>query len=274
VHAHVAFQDLTPHNARVDRTLEVMVEAARAGGAVALGHFRRGGQARTKPDGSPVTLADSEAEETIARILRAAFPEHGFLGEEAGQSGPAARRFIVDPVDGTRNFVRGIPFWATLVALEEDSQVKAGVVYQPVTGTLHVARRGQGAFRDGRPIRVSSIAAVEEATLLHATLGFLRREGCWEGFLRLVDTTAQQRGFGDFLCFTMVAEGQGDIAIAPGVKPWDLAALLILVEEAGGRLTDMTGAPTIYSGTALATNGLLHQAALDLMRGSRGAGLP
>ncbi len=251
--------------------MEAMVAAARAGGEVALAHFRRGGAATLKPDGSPVTDADREAEETIARILGATFPEHGFLGEEAGARGPAGRRFIVDPIDGTRNFVRGIPLWATLVALEEDGEVIAGVVHQPVTGTLHIARRGRGAWRDGRPLRVSSIAALEEASLIHATLSLLRREGHWEAFLRLVDRTRLQRGFGDFLCYTMVAEGQGEIALAPGVKPWDLAALKILVEEAGGRFTDMAGGPTIYSGTALATNGLLHEAALALIREPRQA---
>lgn len=246
-----------------------MVEAACAGGEIALAHFRRGGEATLKADGSPVTAADREAEQAIAEILRAAFPGHGFLGEEAGARGPAQRRFIVDPIDGTRNFVRRIPLWATLLALEEQGQVTAGVVHQPVTGTLYTARLGRGAFLDGQRIRVSPVASLGEATLVHATLGVLRREGHWEAFLRLVDSTGLQRGFGDFLCYTLVAEGKGDIALAPGVKPWDLAALKILVEEAGGRFTDMTGVPTIYSGTALATNGRLHDLALDLIRGCR-----
>jgi histidinol-phosphatase len=258
----------------VDRVLEVMVEAARAGGEVALAHFRRGGEVRLKADGSPVTAADCETEQAIAEILRAAFPEHGFLGEEAGARGPVERRFIVDPIDGTRNFVRRIPLWATLLALEEQGQVTAGVVHQPVTGRLYTARLGQGAFLDGQRLRVSRIASLGDATLVHATLGLLRREGHWEAFLRLVDSTAQQRGFGDFLCYTLVAEGKGDIALAPGVKPWDLAAPRLLVEEAGGRFTDMAGVPTIYAGTALATNGRLHAQALDLIRQGREASRP
>ena len=244
-----------------------MVEAARAGGEVALAHLRRGTEATLKPDGSPVTEADRGAEEAIAEVLRAAFPEHGVLGEELGARGPSERRFIVDPIDGTRNFIRGIPLWATLVALEEHGEVTAGVVYQPVTRDLHTARRGQGAFLNGEPLQVSRIAALEEATLIHATLGALRREGHWDAFLRLVDSTRLQRGFGDFLCYTMVAEGKGEIALAPGVKPWDLAAVKILVEEAGGRFTDLAGAFTIYSGTALGTNGRLHDLALAVIRG-------
>ena len=244
-----------------------MVEAARAGGEVALAHCRRGTEATLKPDGSPVTEADRETEEVIARTLGAAFPEHGVLGEELGARGPSERRFIVDPIDGTRNFIRGIPLWATLVALEEHGEVTAGVVYQPVTRDLHTARRGQGAFLNGERLQVSRIAALEEATLIHGTLCALRREGYWDAFLRLVDSTRLQRGFGDFLCYTMVAEGKGEIALAPGVKPWDLAAVKILVEEAGGRFTDLAGALTIYSGTALGTNGRLHDLALALIRG-------
>ncbi len=244
-----------------------MVEAARAGGEVALAHLRRGTEATLKPDGSPVTEADRGAEEAIAEVLRAAFPEHGVLGEELGARGPSARRFIVDPIDGTRNFIRGIPLWATLLALEEHGEVTAGVVYQPVTRDLHTARRGQGAFLNGQRIQVSRVTALEEATLVHATLGLLRREGYWDAFLRLVDRTGLQRGFGDFLCYTMVAEGKGEIALAPGVKPWDLAAVRVLVEEAGGRFTDLAGAFTIYSGTALGTNGRLHDLALAVIRG-------
>ena len=244
-----------------------MVEAARAGGEVALAHFRRGTEARLKPDGSPVTQADRGAEEAIAEVLFAACPEHGVLGEELGARGPSARRFIVDPIDGTRNFIRGIPLWATLLALEEHGEVTAGVVYQPVTRDLHTARRGQGAFLNGQRIRVSGVTALEEATLVHTTLGLLRREGYWDAFLRLVDRTGLQRGVGDFLCYTMVAEGKGEIALAPGVKPWDLAAVRVLVEEAGGRFTDLAGAFTIYSGTALGTNGRLHDLVLALIRG-------
>jgi len=134
-----------------------MVEAARVGGAIARERFTRGFAVSMKGDGSPVTEADREAEAAIARVLGAAFPAHGWLGEETGGRGPDDRRFIVDPIDGTRNFVAGIPFWATLIALEEAGVATAGVVFQPLTGDLHVARRGGGAFLNGRSIRVSAI---------------------------------------------------------------------------------------------------------------------
>jgi len=249
----------------MDRVLDAMIEAARAGGGVALGHFRRGVEVGLKADRSPVTAADHEAEAAIVETLRRAFPDHGVLAEESGARGPAERRFIVDPIDGTRNFVRGIPIWAVMVALEERGAITAGVIWEPVRGNLHTARRGQGAFLNGERIHVSRVATLEEAMLVHATLNALRRDGLWDGFVRLVDATARQRGFGDYLCYTTIAEGKADVALATNAKVWDLAAAKILLEEAGGRLTDVRGEDSITRGTALASNGLLHQAALRLL---------
>jgi len=243
-----------------------MVEAARAGGATALEHYRRGVSVSLKADRSPVTEADRAAEAAILDVLRARCPDHGAFGEELGESGPRSRRFIVDPIDGTRNFVRGIPTWAVLIGLEEDGQVTAGVVYQPVTGTLHTAWRGQGAYRDGTRIRVSPVDALERALVVHSSVNFLRRSTYWDGFLRLADRTQVQRGFGDFSAYLWVAEGQGEIALSTTVKAWDVAALKVVVEEAGGRLTDLDGGSGIYGSTVFASNGLLHDAALAVMQ--------
>ena len=245
-----------------------MVEAARAGGAVALEHYRRGFSVSIKADRSPVTEADHEAERAIIGVLRSRCPDHGTLGEEFGESGSRERRFIVDPIDGTRNFVRRIPTWAVLIGLEEDGEVMGGVVYQPATGALHTAWRGQGAWRDGERIRVSPVDALERALVVHSSVNFLRRSPYWEGFLRLADRTQVQRGFGDFSAYLWVAEGQGEIALSTTVKSWDVAALKILVEEAGGRLTDLDGRLGIYGTTVFASNGLLHDAALAAMRTS------
>src|SRR5262249_44843833 len=144
-----------------------MVEAARAGGAVARERQRRGFSVTLKGDGSPVTDADRDAEAAGARVLTTAYPEHGWLGEETGTRGSPGCRFIVDPIDGTRNFVKGLPQWATLVALEEDGVVTAGVVYQPVIDVLHVARRGEGAYADGARIHVSAVTRLPAAPLAH-----------------------------------------------------------------------------------------------------------
>jgi histidinol-phosphatase len=255
----------------MDPRLDVMVEAARAGGAVALEHYRRGIEVTLKADRSPVTEADREAERAIVGVLRARCPDHGVLGEELGEAGPRNRRFIIDPIDGTRNYVRRIPMWAVMIGLEEDGEVTAGAIFQPVTGVLHTAWRGQGAYRDGERIRVSRVDALDRALLVHSSLNFLRRSKYWDGFLDLVDRTQVQRGFGDFSAYLWVAEGQGEIALSTTVKAWDVAAIKAVVEEAGGRITDLDGSTGIYGSTVFASNGLLHDAALAALRRERRA---
>lgn len=253
--------------ARADRALTVAVEAARAAGEVALKYYRSGFEVTVKPDQSPVTQADREAERVIVQILREAFPEWGFLGEEFGVQGKQEVRWIIDPIDGTRNFIRRIPIWAVLIALEERGEVTAGVVLNPVTADLYTARKGQGAFANGEPMRVSPVSELKDALLVHASLNLIREIGYWDGFVRLVDATAMQRGFGDYLDYMLLAEGKAEVAMEAGLKPWDLAPMKILIEEAGGRFTDFQGRSTIHSSTALATNGHLHNNALARLTG-------
>ena len=248
------------------RALDAAIDAARTAGRIALGYYRGRFDVMLKADQTPVTLADQESERAIVEILGKAFPEFGFLGEEFGAKGPQERRWIIDPIDGTRNFVRRIPVWATLIGLEEAGEITAGVVYNPVTDEMHAARRGGGAFLNGERIRVSVTNALDDATFLHAGLGIVRKAGWWDGFARLIDGTLSQRGFGDYLGYALVAAGKAEIYAELDLKPWDLAPCKILLEEAGGRFTDFDGRPTIYSGTALASNGLLHDAALALLR--------
>jgi histidinol-phosphatase len=253
-----------------DRFLEAALDAAHAAGAIALKYFRGDVRVMQKADRTPVTQADQEAEAAIVERLRAAFPDVGFLGEEFGAQGQQARRWIVDPIDGTKNFVRGIPYWATLLALEEEGEVTLGVVHAPATGELYWARRGQGAWLDGVRLRVSPVARLADAMLVHSSLNLLRPlEGgrYWDGFVRLVDRTDRQRGFGDYLGYTFVLRGQAELMLEADLKPWDLAPLRVLVEEAGGRFTDFAGRPTIYSGTVLVSNGRLHDEALALLNG-------
>jgi histidinol-phosphatase len=255
---------LTP--AALDRALAAAVDAARAAGKIALDYYHGGFDVTIKPDLTPVTQADREAEQAIVGILRSAFPDVGVLGEEFGAQGPRERRFIIDPIDGTKNFVRKIPIWATLIALEDDGEIVAGVIHNPAAGELYTARRGGGAHRNGVPVRVSDIGELAGAYLIHAGLNILRRLPNWEGFLRLVDATDRQRGFGDYVGYGLVADGRAEIYAEAGLKPWDLAPCKIVVEEAGGRFTDFDGRPTIYTGTALATNGRLHDAVVAALR--------
>ena len=249
----------------LERALAAATDAARAAGEVAMRYYRTGFDVTLKADATPVTQADQGAERAIRDVLGHAFPEIGFLGEEFGAVGDQRRRWIIDPIDGTKNFIRHVPVWATLIALEEAGEVTAGVIHNPVTGELLAARRGGGAFRNGERIRVSPVAELRDATLLHAGLKLLREAGVWPGFVRLVDATDRQRGFGDYLGYTLVAEGKAEIYVESDLKAWDLAPCRIVVEEAGGRFTDFAGTPTIYTGSALATNGRLHDTAQRLL---------
>ena len=250
----------------LDRALAAAVDAARAAGTIALRYYRDGFDVTVKADLTPVTQADREAEQAIVAVLGRAFPDVGVLGEEFGAQGSAERRWIVDPIDGTKNFVRHIPMWATLIALEDAGEVVAGVIHNPATGDLYTARRGGGAQHNGARIHVSDIGDLAQASLVHAGLKLLRRAGYWDGFVRLVDATDRQRGFGDYVGYPLVAAGKADIYAEVDLKPWDLAPCKLLVEEAGGRFTDFHGRPTIYTGTALATNGRVHDSVLALLR--------
>ncbi len=247
-------------------TVAAALEAARAAGEIAMQYYRGSFEVTIKADKTPVTQADQEAEKAIRAILVRATPGCGFLGEELGQEGSTRRRWIIDPIDGTKNFVRHIPIWAVLIALEEDGQVTTGVVHNPATGELFWARKGEGAWANGERIHVSQRSKMSDAFLIHSALNILRAAGYWQGFERLVDATSRQRGFGDYYGYCLVAAGKAEIYAEADLKPWDVAPMKILVEEAGGRLTDFAGKPDIYTGSVVATNGLLHDEVLRLLQ--------
>jgi histidinol-phosphatase len=221
-----------------------------------MGRFRASDLlVETKPDLTPVTEADRAVECAIRRRLARDRPDDGILGEEHGGTGPGGRRWIVDPIDGTRNYSRGIPVWATLIALEEESGLQLGVVSAPALGCRWWAGRGTGAFVNGEPIRVSRVGRVEDAVLCFALEQELPAiaHRCWH-----------PRAYGDFWAHMLVAEGSVDGAIdAIGVAVWDLAAIRPIVEEAGGRFTDRDGVARIDGGSAVSSNGLLHEALIE-----------
>jgi histidinol-phosphatase len=250
----------------VPDVVTAMIRAAEAAGEVAMKYYRGGFEVTIKPDQTPVTQADREAEQAIKAILRRAYPDHGFLGEEFGEEGSKERRFIIDPIDGTKNFIRRVPIWAVLLGLEEAGEITAGVMLNPALGEMFWARRGDGAWSAGERLRVSDCERLDEATLLHSDLHLMREGGFWEPLVRLVDACRRTRGFGDYYGYGLVAGGKAEIYVETDLKPWDAAPVKILVEEAGGRLTDFSGRPTIYGGSVLATNGRLHEQTLALLR--------
>ena len=250
---------------------DLAITAAQQAGRHALGYFDKGVVVEWKSNHSPVTVADREAEQLLRQTLLGKFPEDGFLGEESGeQPGTSGFRWIIDPIDGTRSFVRGVPLWATLVGLEYRGKQIAGVAYIPVFKQVYRALRGDGAYRDDRRIRVSNIAAFEESQAFYSSISWFMKGGCKDAFLDLVCRTQRQRGFGDFYGFLMVAQGSGELMVEYGVNSWDLAALKPIVEEAGGRFTDWDGNSTIDRPDILASNGKLHDAALALLNNGRG----
>lgn len=220
-----------------------------------------------KPDRTPVTDADTAVEDAIRRVLADARPADAVLGEERGGSVGPGRTWVVDPIDGTKNFLRGVPAWATLIALVVDGSPVAGVVSAPAFGRRWWASAGGGAFgSDGaatRPLRVSGVRSLADAYL--STTDIQAWGPARPRYLDLVAACWESRAFGDYWQHCLVAEGALDVAAEPIANPWDLAAVQVLVTEAGGSFTDLSGEPRFDGGSALATNGHLHEAALSIL---------
>jgi histidinol-phosphatase len=222
-----------------------------------------------KPDLSPVSDADFAVEDLVRRLLADARPADAVLGEEHGATGEGPRQWVLDPIDGTKNFVRGVPVWATLIALLVDGRVEVGVASAPALGRRWWASRGAGAFADGQPIRVSSVAALSDAHLSYSSLTGWEDRGRLDGVLQLSRDCWRTRAFGDFWSHMLVAEGAVDASFEPEVSLWDLAALQVIVEEAGGRFTSLDGEARPDGGSVVCSNGLLHDEVLAGLRPSR-----
>jgi histidinol-phosphatase len=220
----------------------------------------------TKPDLTPVTEADRAVEQALRKRIGEERPAHGVVGEEFGAGRPGTARWILDPIDGTKNYLRGIPVWATLIALERDGRVVVGVASAPALHRRWWAARGEGAFVNGRRIHVSQVADLSDAVLSYASLTSWEEHGLGGQFLALVRGCWRTRAFGDFWSHMLVAEGVVDLAVEPEVELWDLAAPQVIVEEAGGRFTDLGGTPTPAGGSSVSTNGLLHDRVLATLR--------
>jgi histidinol-phosphatase len=210
---------------------------------------------RHKHDDTPVTEADTAIERRVRERLAATFPDDRILGEEEGGSAEGdGRVWIVDPIDGTANFARAIPVWATLIALQVDGTIVLGVASAPALNERYAAVRGHGATMNGRPIHVSETAALDRAQVLYAQLDRLLATRWGPAVLELVAGANRERGFGDFWGHLLVARGAAEVCLEPSLSTWDYAALVPIVEEAGGVITDFTGAPPAHKGSVLTTN--------------------
>lgn len=254
--------------------LAFALSACDAADEVALHHFRRDLELMTKPDRSFVTVADQAIERLIRERIHARFPDHGLVGEEYGEeAGTGSLRWYIDPIDGTHNYIRGVPLFGTLLALEVEGEIQVGVLSAPALRERWYASRGGGAWAVGaagnegpRRIRVSRVAALDDAQILYGSAAELDASGKVPGFRALLQSVWRERGFGDFWGYALLAEGAAEAMVEVDAKTWDLAAPLVLIEEAGGRLTDFSGARRIDNLEMVASNGLLHDEVLGRLR--------
>jgi len=240
--------------------LQAALDAAEQAAGIARAMFQRNIEVRIKADKSPVTEADVRCEIAIREILEARFPSYGFFGEETGsRDANAESLWLVDPIDGTKAFVREYPMFSTQIALMRRGEIVLGVSSAAVYGELCFAERGRGAYLNGKPIAVSQVAALESAALSSGNIKTLAAGGNWARYGAVVARVDRIRGYGDFLHYHLLASGKIDAVIETDVNILDIAACAALVSESGGRFTDLNGAPvTLQTTTVLATNGRLH----------------
>jgi len=242
--------------------LQLALELADISDRITLRSFRGTFSVRTKADRTPVSEVDEAVERAIRDRLDRERPEDAIVGEELGERGESARRWIIDPIDATRNYIRGIPVFATLIAL--DGQL--GVVSAPALNRRWWAVRGEGAMCDGRSIHVSAVDRFEDAQIGYDSITDFDTAGMADRFVALLRRCGRARGFGDFWTHMLVAEGAIEIAAEPQVAWWDMAAIQIIVEEAGGRFTSLAGEPRADRGSGVSSNGVLHDRVLEALR--------
>ncbi|MCH8291911.1 inositol-phosphate phosphatase [Candidatus Poribacteria bacterium] len=240
--------------------LKVALEAAQKAEEVILRYYSDSINPELKADGTPVTIADTTAEKVIIETIQRRFPDHGFLGEESGtvhsQSG---YQWIIDPIDGTKNYIRNIPLFATQIALMKNDELILGISNSPVLKEVLYAERGEGAFLNDQQIHVSSVSEISEAMVCHGGLRWFSEKGILSNLCDLIDHSYRSRGFGDFYMYHLLASGRADIVIESDIKIWDIAALTVILEEAGGRATDLQGKRVGKDTVSMvATNNVLH----------------
>lgn len=243
--------------------LEYALKIVKASRRITLKYFRSKIRVSYKSDKSPVTIADKSCEKFLTGELSKKFPHHGFYGEEFGDSSEGNEyRWIIDPIDGTRNFTRGIPYWGTLCGLEHDGEMVAGIMSLPALNKVYYASKKRGAFCNGKRIKVSRVKELEKSTLIFGGLSYFLGTKYERAFLKIAKSSYHDRGFGDCFGYTFVVEGEAEAMLDPVVSPWDVAAVKPIIEEAGGTFTDFEGNATIYGKTGLAGNPYLHETIL------------
>lgn len=245
--------------------LSFALEAAIAGGKSTLAWFQTGVNVDRKSDASPVTIADKTAEQIIRERIAQAYPHHGILGEEEGSSGSESERWVIDPIDGTKSFVAGVPMYSTLLSFERDGIPLVGVIYFPALNEIVYAERGQGCFWNGRPARVSTESELKNAILACGGHASMAKAGHSQQMEKLAKQVLATRTWGDAYGHALVATGRAQAMIDPIVQWYDVSAVQVVIEEAGGRVTNFAGGSE-WRGEAISTNEALHDAILGAFR--------
>ncbi len=248
------------------KELNIAIKAAMASGDILKKYFRTNVKFERKPDATPVTIVDKESEKKIVSIIKKYFPEHNILGEEFSYDKTDSEfKWIIDPLDGTKHFIRGVPFFSNFVALEKRGKIIVGVIYMPELNILAYASLGKGSFVNNKKVKVSEIENLKEAFVVHGDIDEKNTEPYTKNISSLINSCWHNRGYGDALGYILLAQGYVDIVL-DNPKPWDVAPAKIIVEDAGGKVTDFEGKDTIYSGYSVATNRKLHNEVVKILK--------
>jgi histidinol phosphatase-like enzyme (inositol monophosphatase family) len=246
--------------------LEFALDATYQAGRITLAYFQNGVQAERKADSSPVTIADKQAEQRLRELIHHYWPDHGIIGEEFGhQGGGSSYTWTIDPIDGTKSFVQGVPFYSTLLALTDGKRPLVGVAHFPALNETVYAAQGEGCYWNGRRTHTTQTTALDQAVVMSSEV-IWSDEIKQERWMNLAKRTYLQRTWADAYGYALVATGRADIALDARMQTWDCGPLQVILEEAGGTFTDWKGTPTIYGGDAFATNGSLFQQVFDVLR--------
>lgn len=260
---------MTTGSARMRELLERSREWAVRAGEITMEHFGGLLSSETKDDGTPVTVADRAAEAYLRDSIRSRFPDHGILGEEFGEENPGAHiRWILDPIDGTKTFLRGVPLYGVLIGIEVEGEPAVGIAHFPGLGETVAAATGEGCFRNGVRVRVSDRGDLSLSAVLTTDERAFLEEPLATGWQDLVRRAQMSRTWGDCYGHVLVATGRAEVMVDPVLSPWDAAPFVPILTEAGGRFTDLAGNSGAFGGSGVSTNGILHQKVLELLRGA------
>ncbi len=250
----------------LEKLLDFAAKTVKKSEAITLKYYEKKLKFRVKANNSPVTIADTKCEDFILGRIKAKYPGHAVLGEERGEVKSGSDfKWIVDPVDGTKNFMRKYPYWGTLLALEHEGEIVLGIISLPALKEFMHAAKGMGCYLNNRKAKVSKINKLKDSYLIHGGIDYILAEPYKNNFAELAASCYYSRGFGDCHGHAFIIKGQAEVMFDPHVAPYDVAAVKICAEEAGGMFTDLNGNKTIYSGTALTTNGKVHEEVLGII---------